>query len=180
MLKLLFLPLVFVFPSFIDSAIAPPSAYVNHYLGTKALWDAKMGLYTPDELNSFVQATFLGTLGEAKLCKALSAISLLECGPKRPVRDKTGHLGGHRETIRRGAKEAGIKEKFVYRNLKRFSPYNRTLSLSRHFSILYAHYNGDLEKTCRIWNQGPKWKTKKATSYYHGVLAFSKIYDKVN
>lgn len=163
----------------VDPAILPVFPYVTHYLGTKSLWDAKMGSYTPDELQDFVKATYLGTQGDLKECKALAGISILECDGRRAVRDKTGHVGGHRGTIAVGAKEAGIKEKFVYRNLKKFSPYNRTLALATHFHVLYhKHYKDDLEHTCRIWNQGPKWKGPKATRYWNGVLSFSKIYER--
>ena len=135
-----------------------------------------MGVYSPQELNSFVKATWKGTNGDSKLCQTLSAISIMECGPKIKVRDRTGHLGGHRCTIKAGARDSHLKAKFVYHNLKKFTPYERTLSLSRHFTILYHHYGDDIEKTCKVWNQGNHYQNQKAQRYWHGVLSFEKIY----
>lgn len=139
-----------------------------------------MGNYTPDQLKDFVQATWEGSYGNPRICKALASISILECGPKRFVSEKTGYLGGHRTTIRVGAKECGFKCKIRYYDIKSFTPYQRTLSLSRHFTILYAHYYSNLEMTCRVWNMGQKWRNDKASKYWKGVLTFSKIYDEVN
>jgi len=160
--------LIFFFPVFVDSAIAPISYYGKHYCGTKAIWDARMGHYTQDELNNFVKGTWIGTDGNIKCAKALASISILENGPKRYQREKTGYLGGHKETIKKGAKEAKVNP---------INPYLKTLSLSRHFLVLYYHYDQNLEKTCRIWNKGPKWKGKLAERYWKGVIVFSRIYD---
>ena len=141
----------------------------EHLNGTKALWDTRMGNYTPDELDSFVKATWQGTDGNVKVCRALSAISILECGDKRDVRDRTGHLGGHRKTIRTGAKECKIEAS---------TPYLKTVALSHHFLFLYYHYGEDLEKTCRVWNKGPAWTGDLAGKYWRGVESFSRIYDR--
>jgi hypothetical protein len=145
-----------------------PDYYRNHALGVKKLWDARMGNYTQEELDSFVKATWIGTCGNVRLCKALAGISILECGDKREVRDRTGHLGGHRKTIKIGALEAKIDSS---------TPYGKEVALSKHFAVLYYHYNQDLEKTCRVWNKGPKWREALATRYWNGVIAFSRIYD---
>jgi hypothetical protein len=175
--QLLLSTLLLVLPAVVDSDYAPKNNFIAHYAGTKNLWDARMGIYSPDELDDFVRATYVGTAGDKVLCEALAGISILECGPKIRVRDKTGHLGGHKTTIRVGAREAGIAKKLTYQDLRHFTRYERTLSLSKHFAVLYRHYNGDLEKTCRVWNKGPKWKNEKAGCYWRGVQTFAKIYD---
>jgi len=130
-----------------------------------------MGYYTHDELDDFVKATWIGTYENQRVVKVLAGISILECKPEEsqvPVRNRTGHLGGHRTTIRVGAKEC---------HCGYGTPYLRTLALSRHFLVLYYRFHENLEKTCRVWNQGPKWKNDNATKYWNGVLAFNKIYD---
>jgi len=78
MSKFLVIPLIAMLPSVVDPAITPVNPFKDHYLGTKAVWDSKMGQYTPDELDSFVKATWLGTDGNKDLCKTLASISILE------------------------------------------------------------------------------------------------------
>lgn len=127
-----------------------------------------MGTYTPNELDDFVRATWIGAEGNREVLKSLAAISILECGMNKGVRDRTGHLGGHRKTIKVGGREASIPTN---------TPFLKEEALSRHFLILYHHYGNDLERTCRVWNKGQKYKCELAGRYWNGVKTLSKIYD---
>jgi hypothetical protein len=130
---------------------------------------------TPVERSTFLEMAYKGG-GEA-VVPTLACICLQETNNDRRLRLKYGLLGGDTRTILKGAWELGEKPSIAWLE---DHPAQKTRYLAARYAYLYNLYGQNTEKTCRVWNQGPKWRSKKAQGYWNSICWFQKQYQKTN
>ena len=151
----------------VDTAIPPFQKEIK----ARAFLNAHIDM-TPTELSEFMEMCYKGS-NEDRL-PALTWVCLAETNWDYRLRDKYGRLGGHYKTILKGAHEMG---QWPTERQLEDHPELKTKYLAVRFNTLYNRFNHNLEKTCRVWNQGPGWKNKKADKYWHTICHFKHEYE---
>jgi hypothetical protein len=142
---------------------------------TRVFLEANISM-TYAERSKFMEMCWKGSTGEEEVFKALSWICIQECNNDYRLRHKYGWLGGHESTILKGASHIGEKPTKGW--LKKH-PEEKTRYLAVRFLYLYNLYGRNMEKTCRVWNQGKSWKGEKAASYWDKIQWFKKKYERI-
>lgn len=187
------LAIIFLLVSGRSFCLAPEVVHnpiLDYYGKVTRLWARHIPNTTPQERWTFCTETYRGSqrtrelrmdrngnlrivdslAPDPDLLAWLTAISVAETDGHKRWQYKFGFLGGHADTIRRGLTVtggAGISDPQLN---------DKIYALSRWFSLIYRDTYP--QKAIRIWNQGPKWKERKAWQYWKGVELLKAKYEK--